>query len=553
MPFSNVAPTNSLEYFRVVTNQLVTALNYFYANNFSTTGPITINPAFTNNVSLNVANGIISGNGYLLFSVPAAGLAGTFARDKLQNTTFQLNTANGVFTGGTVSLGSTVTINLSVVDSTSNTRTNLPLAVNAIITLITEMNQLGANASYRTTGLFAQARGGLAITSYSNGQILLSNGVSSGLEKNTITQNAGIEIVNQNGSISVGANLIQGANILFTRTAGKGIIISVNTYPTANLTTKGITTLNDTVSCTSTTQAATANSLNAMARLAGTIQLFSVSAGRLIRVDRYNVDTQNTVWNRPTEANIDYIVVEVQGAGASEGQYQANAIALASAFSVRQTVASGGGGGGGYLKARITSPNSTYNVVVGRGGTGYANTDASALDGANGGNSSFGDNLLIAIGGFGGANSRAYKGNSSLGVYGNVVIGPMSDGSRRGWGGGTSNVANGTANVIVDIANAGANCGDIYIIMGGRVNAGGKVGNLNSVVIGSKGGNPGGPYGIGGPVRTWASDSGGFGGITANNGFGGGSSGAIGCDDPRNKTTYNAANGLIIVYSYSLA
>ena len=548
MPFSNVDVTHSLEYFRTVTNQVVQALNYFHGNTLAVTGGITINPPTGLHSSLNVTNGIILGNGFLLTSISPTGLSGRIAVANVQNSSLTVLGINGLAHGGTVSLGNTITINLSLVDSTVNSRINLAMSANAVTTLATELLSYGSNASLRTIGLVSQANGGLEFASYTNGQILLSNGISSRLEKNTIEQGSGVTITNRAGNIALTANLISGINVSITPVGVDGIQISQNTQPAASKTSLGIVSLDDTVISTSITQAASANALNAMAKLLLTTT-GATKSGRLIRVDSYQEQPHLTIfaqslansytWTNPDFGNVDYIIVEVLGAGGSAGQIQGNTRgSQANSFPSRWTVASGGGGGGGYIKAKITSPNASYTVVVGRGG-GSNPAGSIPSDGNTGGQSIFGTNLLIANGGFGGANSRAYHANSSWTAFGNIASGVVGT---RGMGGSTSNVANGVGNCQVLFASPGGDCGDIFSIMGGRVNTNGNIGNLDPMLIESAGGNPGWPWGEG-LLNGTNTDN-------ANTIPGVGSQGESGTNLSVPQT-YAASNGAVIVWTYS--
>lgn len=560
MPFSNVDSTHSLEYFRVTTNQVVRALNFFHGNTLAVTGGITINPPSPGlHSSLNVTNGIISGNGSLLTSISPTGLSGLITTANVQNSTLTVLGVDGLTDGGTVALGGTITINLSLVNTTVNSRINLAMSANAVTTLATELLSYGSNASLRTTGLVTQANGGLEFTSYTNGQILLSNGISSRLEKNTIEQGSGVIVTNRAGSITLAANLIAGMNIGITAVGADGIQISQNTQPAASKTSLGIVSLNDTITSTSITQAASANALNAMAKLLLTTT-GATKRGRLIRIDAYmdqphltafNVSLSNTyTWTNPDFGNVDYIIVEVLGAGGSPGQAQGNIAGAANTYHTRWNPASGGGGGGGYIRGKITSPNATYSVVVGIGGGGQSG-NVTPFDGNTGGQSIFGTNLLIANGGFGGANSRAINGNTSFQAFGNIASGVVGT---RGMGGPTSNIANGVGNCQVLFAQSGGDCGDIFSVMGGRTNPnGGYINCVDARVIPSAGGSPGWPWGEGimnggtggGSGGTWAASD------VANNIPGVGGQGVAGSGFTVTGPTAAASNGAVIVWTYA--
>lgn len=64
---------------------------------------------------------------------------------------------------------------------------------------------LSVNVSNVTVGTLAVARGGTGQTTYANGEILIGNTISGGLDRRTITQGTGILITNGNGTITIDA------------------------------------------------------------------------------------------------------------------------------------------------------------------------------------------------------------------------------------------------------------------------------------------------------------------------------------------------------------
>lgn len=339
MPIANVDLTNSLEYFRMITNQCIVAWNGMTNDNTSF-ARITINPPspVSGLVSLNVANGLLSGNGAGIFSYPNTGIVGVFTNDQLQNANISFISAVGVNVGTNVaSLNTgTITITSAVVDSLSNTGKYFPAAANAIPRL------LSAIGTYtKTLGRFAVNVGGTGRvgTSYTNGQILLSN-TAGVLEPNTIPNSTGIIVTNRAGSIQLDANIVAiNATISWSETSG--ITISQNTYPNASATIPGVMRITDSTANQSTITAASANSLNAVARVvASASSLGAVNAhGRLVSATTYEINSflaGNTVWTPSNTAQIAFVVV---------------------------TVCAGGGRGGG-----ANSDNSTSNYAVGAAG-----------------------------------------------------------------------------------------------------------------------------------------------------------------------------------------
>ncbi len=99
------------------------------------------------------------------------------------------------------------------------------------------------------------------------------------------------------------------------------------------------------------------------------------------------VFTANGTYTTP--ALCKSLVVEAVGAGGAGGG--AN-VATAANVSV-----GGGGASGAYGRIYIPTPNTTYAVVIGIGGTG-----AASAAGTNGSNTSFGSTVLLCTGGAGG-------------------------------------------------------------------------------------------------------------------------------------------------------
>ncbi|WLS77201.1 carbohydrate kinase [Erwinia pyri] len=109
----------------------------------------------------------------------------------------------------------------------------------------------------------------------------------------------------------------------------------------------------------------------------------SVGPGRLLNI---KIFTSSGVYT-PT-AGTKKIIVEVQGGGGAGGGSSATTTGNASV--------GGGGTEGCYGKALLTATESSYTIVVGKGGSGVAGASGNA-----GGQSSFGT-ILTADGGYGG-------------------------------------------------------------------------------------------------------------------------------------------------------
>ena len=138
MPIVNVDLSNSLEFFRTVTNQCILAVNYITNNSYITTGSVRINPLapVAGLISLNVANGIISGNGARIFSIPiTTGISGNFLNSQLQNTSITINSGIGIASNGFSTLGSNpvlLTTN-NIIDTKSNNSTIFAASANAVL------------------------------------------------------------------------------------------------------------------------------------------------------------------------------------------------------------------------------------------------------------------------------------------------------------------------------------------------------------------------------------------------------------------------------------
>lgn len=554
MPIANVDLTNSLEYFIMVTNQLVTAVNYLYANNVIAP-TITINPN-TAGLSLNVANGLIYGNSSRIFGIPASAFS-VGRVDQIQNTSISIVTSNGIVANAsTLFLANSVWINVDVVDSVTNTRTNLPLAANAIGTLITALKAVTANANSRTTGAFPQPFGGLTFTSYADGEILIGNGVSRLLEKNTVPSRLGVEVTTSPGTTSLRANVAAGSDIAFEYLNGGGIRISQNGTVVATSTTNGIIQLSDTTQSKSIDVAATANALNAMAQILVNTLIAGQGAGdgRLIRIDAYR-DTGSHTWNKPANTNVAFIIVECLGAGGAGGEAQGNSSTNIGGW----VVASTGGGAGGYIKGRILNPANSYNVVVGSAGTANAeggSTNTVTILTPSSGTTAIPTNatqMVIEIWGAGGSGGQVGSGTAgggggggyakrtlalSAGNWGQTLSytvglrGIRTTGDTNGTAGTQTNVTSGTYSITSLTAGGGqgGGGGTGFGKLGGAAGSG-SGGDTNSTgTAGQDGDNDGTPFWSGDGGN--AAGSGGLGGAGFDANSGGAGGGGGGPDNP---------------------
>jgi Concanavalin A-like lectin/glucanases superfamily len=235
--------------------------------------------------------------------------------------------------------------------------------------------------------------------------------------------------------------------------------------------------------------------------------------------DAYNAMRLSS-WPIYTPFNFSATVLLVAGGGGGGGGYAPG-----------NNPGGGGGGAGGLLYSTniLITPQTTYQVVVGLGGSGgAAGTSSTGTNGTNGTNSSFVS--LTAIGGGGGSayNTSGSAGGSGGGGAGNPIAGGSgttgqgyaggggggSSGGGGGGGGGASAVGTTTT---TNNGGAGGN-GLAYSITGSSVTyAGGGGGGAGpSSFSGAAGGTGGG--GTGGSTT-----AGGVG--TPNTGGGGGGAG----------------------------
>lgn len=167
MTLSNVALTNTFDDWRTRTNQLVVLANQITENVYTTTGNVIINNIYWNqsggsNVSLNIANGYIVGNGFGITAIQNTNISGTLTNSQLQNNriTITSNNASLVVEGlsaGSIALGNTVYMNVQASGNTANASNNIlatTWGVNAVLnrvetansTLDTRINTTNATA-----------------------------------------------------------------------------------------------------------------------------------------------------------------------------------------------------------------------------------------------------------------------------------------------------------------------------------------------------------------------------------------------------------------------
>jgi hypothetical protein len=375
---------------------------------------VTVNPAapVAGLVSLNVANGIISGNGAQIFSIPfSTGIFGQFVNSQLQNTTITIHSGTGIQSNGIATLGGspiTTLTSSNVVDSKNDTSTIFAASANAVKSLLDPITP--TLTIQKTTGVFAVNVGGTGTVSYTNGQILLTHS-NNHLSPNTIAPNTGILVTSGAGSITLTANIIQGENVTVTYIGSNGgISFTQNAAPLGTTSVAGLIRLNDNTTSTSTTLGATANSLNAVSNFMESRKAVqnpaSINAyGRLIEVRTYtnlaNGAGNTFIWTRPVGWETDFAYAIVTAVACGGGSASANNGVVPGTITAPPAVTSIGGGAGASIQAIITADDirlfnddnaaNTLTIKIGqigrRGETGGA---APGNAGTNGGNVTIG-------------------------------------------------------------------------------------------------------------------------------------------------------------------
>lgn len=432
MPISQILITDTINFGRQVINQITTAINNL-GPGANLTSNVTINPTSRTGVSLNVGSGLIRGNGAGIFGLDSNNVTtGLFRNNQLQNSFINIVSANGINGTGTLSLGSSILLNVMVVDAISNNRANLIASANSIVWVNQIVSALTANASFPNTGLISTSLGGTGRTSMPAGQILIGNTLSGSLEANTIWAGPGIIVDSFSQGMVLTANVIQGANVNVSVLPGGGVSIGANGPPIATSSTLGVVRLNDTVTGRAITdQVATANSVNAVHALYSQFGILGSAPGRLIDVAIFKTPGTPATWTkRPNTDFVHLILIGGGGSGAS------NANAQNAAAATQGTYHYFGGFAGAMCEAFIANSNvgATMTVTVGWGGNAVDLSHSTIATGRPGGNSSFSNGTIIyqANGGPGGIGFATQKN------YNTTRFETLAQGSPRAGFGGSS-------------------------------------------------------------------------------------------------------------------
>lgn len=431
MPISQILITDTIDFGRQVVNQIATTLNRL-AGETTLTGNLVVNPISRTNVSLNVGAGLIYGNGSGIFGLDSNNVStGLFRNSQLGNSSIRIVSSNGVNGTGVVSLGSSILLNVEVVDAISNNRANLIASANSIGWAQQVISQLASNASYPNTGIIPTTLGGTGRSTIFAGHTLIGSTLSGSLVANTLWAGAGLSIETFSGGSVLTANIIQGSNINLSFTGAGGISLSANGPPVGNSSVLGVVRLNDTVTGRGITDAvATANSVNAVQKLASQYFVLQSAPGRLIDVAIFKTPgTYVGGWTK--RPNTDYIQLILIGGG---GSGASNANAFLSNAATQGTYHFFGGFAGAMCEATIFAANvgDTMDVTVGWGGNSFNIVTGTTSAGRNGGNTTFSNTTIIyqANGGPGGVSISSQKN------YNTVRFESPNQGSpRAGYGG----------------------------------------------------------------------------------------------------------------------
>lgn len=376
-----VYASNTMDFWRQSINGLAANINFAQANTFMTSGNVVVNVASGAAIAtLNIANGTMFGNGLFLRSLNALSFLGTANNSKLQNTSVTLISELGI--SGNISVitfGQSVSLNISVVDSVSNTRTDLPVSANAIQWAMARANTNIANATLITTGIADETRGGTGEVSFANGELLIGNTQSGKLNKSTLIAGQGIVITNEKGSIRANLNIVQGNRMTVAQSGSNGAVtITGDAYESGSTSQIGIIRLEDSFDSTSITLGVTANAVNAVSKRVVDNPSVSTALGRLVRRDVYTTSntanragiaggtTGNTRYTWTKSANVNWVKIIAVGGGGAAPPVSFTAI---DTFTGEYEVS--GGGGSGATVTGIWSANdfsSTETVQVGGGG-----------------------------------------------------------------------------------------------------------------------------------------------------------------------------------------
>lgn len=231
MALANVALTELYITVHARINQMITLFNKLTDGNAATAGTLTMdNPyLFNGGVTLNVANGMIAGDGGLISNVRGS-VVSSIPNSSLQNTNVLVSSSSDslTVTNGAFSLGSSSNIDLSITTSSDETDTSTTNLASA---------KAVSNVNARVTSSYNQANTArdLANTASSN---TVTNATNITTNQTNITSNAAV----LTGAV---ANIVtNAAQVVFARAHANGAYGQANTARTLGNTASSNTVTN---------------------------------------------------------------------------------------------------------------------------------------------------------------------------------------------------------------------------------------------------------------------------------------------------------------------
>jgi hypothetical protein len=202
MALSNVSLTQTFLEWLNNHNGIIVELNRMLEGIYKSTGNVTItNTISPGNVALNVANGLIKGDGGLLTNIANTIIIGTWNNDRLQNTGLTIIFGSGLDGDATANLGGEFHANLTLSRSVANTATNVGAAANTV----NSVHDIAIASSAGTAAAFGKAN------------IACTQADVAGTLANTVYSLANTAITQSDSAGAVANNAFGAANLKFTR------------------------------------------------------------------------------------------------------------------------------------------------------------------------------------------------------------------------------------------------------------------------------------------------------------------------------------------------
>lgn len=212
----NISVSDAWMKFRVYFNQMVSIVNTFTNGNTVSDGTITLNNTnkYNNNITLNVASGMISGDGGALSNLNPSKFTTQFTNAQLQNNNIQFVSGNPLlsFTNSAVPLGGSTTLNTNYSISSDISDTNIynlasSKSVNTAYNYIINITNLfnGVNNAANTIA---------AAYNKSNNVLQIVSGISN--TNNILLNYAVTEVVDiANSIVTIATNAANIANVFY--------------------------------------------------------------------------------------------------------------------------------------------------------------------------------------------------------------------------------------------------------------------------------------------------------------------------------------------------